>query len=235
MSALRPLRGGCLCGRNRYIIAMPEDGIQHAQVLFSTERSHQEPLATPLAAYIRVPLSWLHSTTFAFFDDETHTMIRRVYTHPSQEHTKRNFCGFCGTPLSYWSEEPRSEADYINLTLGSLLQEDLQDLEDLGLIPEENEGEGDEQDKRKEKEGSTRSQGIVLRQSFGVPWFDGMVEGTRLGRLRRTHGIKHSGDGAVKVEWEIIEQSDAPEGRDDVDVESSSGLPGKRKLQDRED
>lgn len=162
-------------------------------------------------------------------------MIRRVYTHPSQEHTKRNFCGFCGTPLSYWSEEPRSEADYINLTLGSLLQEDLQDLEDLGLIPEENEGEGDEQDKRKEKEGSTRNQGIALRQSFGVPWFDGMVEGTRLGRLRRTHGIKHSGDGAVKVEWEIIEQSDAPEGGDGVDVESSSGLPGKRKLQDRED
>ncbi|KAG5985030.1 hypothetical protein E4U55_001966 [Claviceps digitariae] len=238
MSALRPLRGGCLCGRNRYIIALPEDGIQHAQVLFSTERSHQ-PLATPLAAYIRVPLSWLHSTTFAFFDDETHSMIRRVYTHPTQQHAKRNFCGFCGTPLSYWSEEPRSEADYINLTLGSLLQDDLQDLEDLGLIPEDSEGEAEEQEKEKEKEmeveGGTQNRGIVLRQSFGVPWFDGMVEGTRLGRLRRTHGIKHSGDGAVKVEWEIIEQSDTPEGGDESNMESASGLPEKRKLQDRED
>lgn len=42
MSALRPLRGGCLCGRNRYIIALPEDGIEEAQVLFSTERSHRK-------------------------------------------------------------------------------------------------------------------------------------------------------------------------------------------------
>ncbi|KAG5923327.1 hypothetical protein E4U53_003571 [Claviceps sorghi] len=235
MSTLRPLRGGCLCGRNRYIIALPEDGIQHAQVLFSTERSHQEPLATPLAAYIRVPLSWLHSTTFAFFDDETHAMIRRVYTHPSQGHAKRNFCGFCGTPLSYWSEEPRSEADYIQLTLGSLLQEDLQDLEDLGLIPEDSEGEVGEGQTETEKEGSPGGHGITLRQSFGVPWFDGMVEGTRLGRLRRTHGIKHSGNGSVKVEWEIIEQSDAPEGGQDADMEAASGLPEKRKLQDRED
>ncbi|QPH01533.1 hypothetical protein C2857_005736 [Epichloe festucae Fl1] len=229
MSALRPLRGGCLCGRNRYIIAIPEDGIRNAEVLFSTERSHQEPLATPLAAYIRVPLSWLHSTTFAFFDDETHAMIRRVYTHPSQEHTKRNFCGFCGTPLSYWSEKPRSEAEYINLTLGSLLQEDLQDLEDLGLISEESEGEAEE------KQVDTRNQGTALRQSFGVPWFDSMVEGTRLGRMRRAHGIKQSEDGTVKIEWEIIEQSDTPEDDGDVDMDSTSGSSGKRKLQDRGD
>ncbi|KAG6007818.1 hypothetical protein E4U21_005538 [Claviceps maximensis] len=239
MSALRPLRGGCLCGRNRYIIALPEDGIEQAQVLFSTDRLHQEPLATPLAAYIRVPLTWLHSTTFAFFDDETHAMIRRVYTHPSQQHAKRNFCGFCGTPLSYWSENPRSEADYIHLTLGSLLREDLQDLEDLGLIPEDDEDEALEQEKEDnqdgDKEAGSRNHGTTLRQSFGVPWFDSMVEGTRLGRLRRTHGIKHSGNGAVKVEWEITEQSDTPPGGgDDVDAESVAGLPGKRKLQDRE-
>ncbi|KAG8416584.1 hypothetical protein J3458_007163 [Metarhizium acridum] len=226
MSTLRPLRGGCLCGRNRYIIALPEDGINEAQVLFSTDRSHQEPLATPLAAYIRVPLSWLHSTTFAFFDDETHTMIRRVYTHPSQDHTKRQFCGFCGTPLSYWSEEPRSEAEYINLTLGSLLQEDLQDLEDLGLIPEEGESEPEEM------RAASPNRGIALRHSFGVPWFDGMVDGTRLGRMRRTHGIRRSGNGTVKVEWEIIEESDGLE-NNEVEMETGSAS-GKRKLQDRE-
>ncbi|KAG5941512.1 hypothetical protein E4U59_001687 [Claviceps monticola] len=231
MSALRPLRGGCLCGRNRYIIALPEDGVQHAQVLFSTERSHQEPLATPLAAYIRVPLSWLHSTTFAFFDDETHTMIRRAYTHPSQEHTKRNFCGFCGTPLSYWSEEPRSEADFINLTLGSLLQEDLQDLEDLGLIPEESDREVEED----KEAGTNRNQGIALRQSFGVPWFDSMVEGTQLGRMRRTHGITQSGDGTVKIEWEITEQADESDGKDGDVEAAAAGLSGKRKLEDREE
>lgn len=31
-----------MCGRNRYIIALPEDGINEAQVLFSTDRSHRE-------------------------------------------------------------------------------------------------------------------------------------------------------------------------------------------------
>lgn len=154
-------------------------------------------------------------------------MIRRVYTHPSRDYTKRNFCGFCGTPLSYWSEEPRSEADYINLTLGSLLQEDLQDLEDLGLVREDSEGEAEQKQAVPQQ-----NQGTALRQSFGVPWFDGMVEGTRLGRMRRTHGIKQSERGTVKIEWEIIDQSDAD---DDADGESASGLPGKRKLRDRED
>ena len=85
------------------------------------------PLATPLAAFLRVPLSWYHSSTQSFFDDESHAMIRRVYTHPSQQHAKRHFCGFCGTPLSYWSERPAGEAEYMNVTLGSLLSEDLRD------------------------------------------------------------------------------------------------------------
>lgn len=155
-------------------------------------------------------------------------MIRRVYTHPSQEHAKRHFCGFCGTPLSYWSEEPRTEAEYINLTLGSLLQEDLQDLEDLGLIPEESESEPEE------KQIGSPHRDNALRQSFGVPWFDGMVEGTRLGRMRRTHGIQRSDDGTVKVEWEIIEESDGPDSAD-VDMETGSASSGKRKLQDRGD
>lgn len=155
-------------------------------------------------------------------------MIRRVYTHPSQEHAKRQFCGFCGTPLSYWSEEPRSEAEFINLTLGSLLQEDLQDLEDLGLIPEESESEPEDK-----QVGSPR-RGNALRQSFGVPWFDGMVEGTRLGRMRRTHGIRRSDDGTVKVEWEIIEESDGADAND-VEMETGSTSSGKRKLQDRDD
>ncbi|KAF9766209.1 hypothetical protein IL306_001415 [Fusarium sp. DS 682] len=231
MSTLRPLRGGCQCGRNRYIIAVPQDGINEAQVLFNTESAHQIPLATPLAAYIRVPLSWYHSTTYSFFPDETHALIRRVYTHPSQQYSKRHFCGYCGTPLSYWSENPHTEADFINLTLGSLLREDLRDLEDMGLIPEEED----------DKVPASQSTAVVgrntaLRQSYGVPWFDGMVEGTRLGNMRRSQGVKQSHDGRVKVEWEIIEYSNGDESTaptdEDNDVEMSN--PGKRKLQDRD-
>ncbi|EEU46127.1 uncharacterized protein NECHADRAFT_100184 [Fusarium vanettenii 77-13-4] len=243
MSTLRPLRGGCQCGRNRYIIAVPQEGISEAQVLFNTEPVHQIPLATPLAAYIRVPLSWYHSTTYAFFPDETHTLIRRVYTHPSQEHSKRHFCGYCGTPLSYWSEDPRSEADYINLTLGSLLREDLRDLEDMGLIPEESEQQRTASEQTAERVGRS----TALRQSYGVPWFDGMVEGTRLGSMRRSQGVRQSQNGRVRVEWEIVEFSGSSEGEEaggsagqagktgEEDVEMELSHPGKRKLKDRDD
>lgn len=196
-------------------------------------------LATPLAAYIRVPLSWYHSTTYAFFPDETHTLIRRVYTHPSQDHSKRHFCGYCGTPLSYWSENPQSEAEYIHLTLGSLLQEDLRDLEDMGLIPEdsmsEEEASTDPQATTDNPTAST-SNASVLRQSYGVPWFDGMVEGTRLGKMRRNQGIRQSQDGKVSVEWEVVEYSDDDqEGDQDVEMEAPSSSAIKRKLQDRDD
>ncbi|PNY24088.1 Uncharacterized protein TCAP_05973, partial [Tolypocladium capitatum] len=260
MSALRPLRGGCQCGRNRYIIAVPQDGVGEAQVLFNTEPVHLDlqrqadrlvgeteiPLATPLAAYIRVPLAWYHSTTFAFFPDETHSMIRRVYTHPSQRHSKRHFCGFCGTPLSYWSEHPMTEADYINLTLGSLLREDLRDLEDMGLIPDESEQEHQHQQKQQQQgQGeerpvvSTPPKSTVLRESFGVPWFDGMVEGTRLGNMRRSQGVQWPHDGSVRMEWEIVEYTDGGESghaSDDVGMETeTASASGKRKLQDRDD
>ncbi|KAM0347112.1 hypothetical protein ACHAPU_005051 [Fusarium lateritium] len=233
MSTLRPLRGGCQCGRNRYIIAVPQNGINEAQVLFNTEPTHQIPLATPLAAYIRVPLSWYHSTTHSFFPDETHALIRRVYTHPSQQSSKRHFCGYCGTPLSYWSEDPHTEADFINLTLGSLLREDLRDLEDMGLIPEE-----EENTTSADSSSAVVGRTTALRQSYGVPWFDGMVEGTRLGNMRRSQGVEQSHNGRVKVEWEIIEysgkgnESQGPAG-DDIDMEMSH--PGKRKLNDRDD
>jgi len=233
MSTLRPLRGGCHCGRNRYIIAVPQNGINEAQVLFNTDSVHQTSLATPLAAYIRVPLSWYHSTTYSFFPDETHALIRRVYTHPSQQHSKRHFCGYCGTPLSYWSENPHTEAEFINLTLGSLLREDLRDLEDMGLIPEE-----EDNNDLVRQPSEVVGMNTALRQSYGVPWFDGMVEGTRLGNMRRSQGVKKSQDGRVNVEWEIVEYSgngdeSAGSPHDDVDMEMS--VPGKRKMKDREE
>ncbi|KAL6858454.1 hypothetical protein J3F83DRAFT_750850 [Trichoderma novae-zelandiae] len=221
MSGSRPLRGGCQCGRNRYIIAIPENGVQEAQVLFNTEPQHQIPLATPLAAYIRVPLSWYHSTTYAFFPDETHAMIRRVYTHPSQDYSKRHFCGFCGTPLSYWSEEPRSEADFINLTLGSLLREDIRDLEDMGLIPD---------DTPAEPEPPATKRSAALRQSFGVPWFEGLIEGSRLGSMRRSYGAQRSADGQ-SIEWEIVEFSDNGGGGGEMDLGEGGELEGEAALQ----
>ncbi len=197
-----------------------------------------------------MPLSWYHSTTEAFFPDETHALIRRVYTHPSHSHAKRHFCGYCGTPLSYWSEEPHSEADYINLTLGSLLREDLRDLEDMGLIPDAS--DTDEQEKEEQGEGSGQqlsagrqatsaaarpSRSTALRESYGVPWFDGLVEGTRLGKMRQTRGVERSQDGRVKIEWEVFEyhgggdddNNNDDDNHGDGDVEMGAPAPGKRK------
>lgn len=80
----------------------------------------------------------------------------------------------------------------------------------------------------------------ALRQSYGVPWFDSMVEGTRLGRMRRTHGIQRSpGGGDVTIEWEIVEfADDGADGDDDVNMSGGTGgpsTPSKRKMQDRDD
>jgi hypothetical protein len=115
-----------------------------------------------------------------------------------------------------------------------LLREDLRDLEDMGLIPEEE----DDRSLTRQPSDVVVGRNTALRQSYGVPWFDGMVEGTRLGNMRRSQGVKQSQDGRVKVEWEIVEYSgngDDSKGspQDDIDMEMS--VPGKRKMKDRDD
>jgi hypothetical protein len=172
-------------------------------------------------------------------------MIHRVYTSPREQHAMRHFCGFCGTPLSYWSEQPRTEADFIQLSLGSLNSEDLGDLEDLGLLP----GSDDEADKPQTPvtsaettgmaaiEAGTRIQDsdkreVVLRPGRetlgGLPWFDTLVEGSRLGTLRHRKGSGRSRDGTVRVELEVVEYTE-----DDSDDDTPRS--GKRKFDEREE
>lgn len=118
-----------------------------------------------------------HSSTYAFFDDETHSSIRRTYTSPSETHSKRQFCGFCGTPLTFWSESSPTEAEHICLTLGSLTGQDLRDLEELGLLPKE--ALDDAQDDKEKIDnvipfaGSNTLNGAG---NEGLPWFQTMVE-----------------------------------------------------------
>ncbi|OHF00118.1 hypothetical protein CORC01_04526 [Colletotrichum orchidophilum] len=228
----RPLRGGCHCGRNRYIIDVPEGTTEKAQVLFYTDSKHRVPLATPLAAMIRVPLSCYHSSTHALHPDERHSMIRHVYESLSHHPSKRNFCGFCGTPLSYWTERPPTEANFIHLTLASLRDEDLRDLEEWGLIPEFEEPEG--------QPAFPTTTTVVGRETRGVPWFEGMIEGTRLGNLRHSQVVDHGKDVKIRVEWEITEWTDGDDASDvapaaDGDVDMTTNHPGKRKMNDRED
>ncbi|KAI9877482.1 MAG: hypothetical protein M1830_003779 [Pleopsidium flavum] len=210
MSRERPLRGACSCGRNQYLIVVPQDSTASARVLFDDSSEHRRHQASPLTAWLRVPLSWYHSTTYSLYPDETHAAIRRAFTPTHAPHTKRYFCGFCGTPLTYWSEQPREESEFLSVTLGSLLGEDLRELEELGLLQEDSlNGDGQR----------TASGSVVKRsegsESVGLPWFQELVEGSQLGRIgtsRRGGGV--SADGRTRVEWEILEFGDGVHGSD---------------------
>ncbi|CAK7217148.1 hypothetical protein SCUCBS95973_003044 [Sporothrix curviconia] len=229
MSTRRTLRGGCQCGRNMYIIQPPPDASEVARLLFDTAPSHRASLASPLPTYLRVPLAWYHSTTMPLFPDETQSMIHRSYEHlnPGAARgggvinttgTRRHFCGFCGTPLSFWSETPKSEADYIRLALGSLSPEDLDELDEwTGAADESDEGEEEkeEEEEEEEEEGDNNKKETVVAESLkrarpgdgpvarvtsstGIPWFDSFIEGSRLYRhlqRQQKQNLKQAGGG----------------------------------------
>ncbi|KAI9810624.1 MAG: hypothetical protein M1827_006186 [Pycnora praestabilis] len=239
MSLEKPLRGACSCGRNRYTIAVPQDATEIAQVFFDNSSQHRRHQAAPLTAWIRVPLSWFQSTTISYYPDETHAAIRRAYTAPSTPYIKRHFCGFCSTPISYWTEQPREEAEFISITLGSLVGEDLHDLEELGLLPR-----GAGEDAGAEEVGlAAVPPPVVMRTdndgvndereeegNQGVPWFETMMHGSELGRMgvgRRTAGTARSGDGRISVEWEIM---DWDEGGKESGGVGDATATGKRKI-----
>ncbi|KAH8195469.1 hypothetical protein TruAng_010368 [Truncatella angustata] len=213
MSPGRALRGSCHCGRNQYIVRIPDNSARDAQVLFDTNATQ---------TFLRVPLTWYHSRTYPFFEDESRLAIRRIYAHPSEEHTQRHFCGFCGTPISYFTEQPRSEANFIQLTLGSLLTEDLHDLEELGLLAEDD--QGDMMDITPTTPGAGNDSQLTGRDFTHIPWFDSMMQGSRLSNVRTSRGARESRDGTVHVEWEITEWTG-----DDNDESSESSATGKRK------
>jgi hypothetical protein len=183
----------------------------------------------PLPSYLRIPLTWYTSTTHSYFPDESAHTIRRVYTSPDDPSSLRHFCGFCGTPLAYWSENPQEESEFISLTLGSLGEGDLRDLEEWGVIPG---------DAGNELEGiPVADQAAHEDMGEGVPWFESMVSGSRLGKIKRSAGSKRSG--GWSVEWEIVEWTDDDgSGRplaQETEKETADKSAGKRKLEDPAD
>ena len=141
----------------------------------------------------------------------------------------RYFCGFCGTPLGYWTETPRERRDVIDVTLGTLSSGDLKALEEWGLVGENVTdadgagnvilgGEVEEELEKEDGEGHS-----------GLSWFNEMVEGSRLGKTRKTRE-KREGPG-WRVEWEIMEWI---EGDDEPSADTSSsgngGAGAKRKI-----
>jgi hypothetical protein len=130
--------------------------------------------------------------------------------------------------LSYWSESPPSEAEYISLTLGSLEWSDLRDLDELGLLPEGALGEWESGGKAPTMATVIGGEGQHAESHEVVPWFETMLQGSSLSRVRRSRGKRQTQDGRVRMEWEIVEllPNEGPEN----DTQAS----GKRKLEDDE-
>ncbi|KAL3481990.1 hypothetical protein BJX99DRAFT_217930 [Aspergillus californicus] len=243
MDQHEPLHGSCFCGRNEYLIQIPDDVTDHARVYFDAGRDNRRSYGTPLTAWLRVPLSWYQSHTQSFFPDETHGTIRRIFSPVHAPHTQRVFCGFCGSPLTCWSENPREEADYMSVTIGSLHGDDQRMLEDLDLLPrwEEPERPIERQDDTTTSLQASPSPSLALNApsrasvsdlariyklgaSDGIPWFEEMIEGSGLGQLmKRKRGVEVSDDHSTALEWEVSEWSSAGS-----EAEGSSGV-GKRK------
>lgn len=62
----------------------------------------------------------------------------------------------------------------------------------------------------------------------GAPWFESMVEDSRLGKLQRQKGGHTSKDGSVRYEWEVVEWTSA-------DGDEAAASTSKRKLGDLEE
>ncbi|KAF7595344.1 hypothetical protein BBP40_006593 [Aspergillus hancockii] len=226
----QPLHGSCHCGRNQYIIQLPEDVSEHAEIYFDSSRDSRRIHGTPLTAWLRVPLGWYQSNTQSYFGDESRATIRRIFSPAHAPHTQHAFCGFCGTPLSYWTDRPTEEADYMSVTIGSLSGDDQRLLEYLGLLSEsesEDEEEAEAEDDQEEQtldvsvrtsqapsssshtiipSGGTTDVSRTYKQGTvaGIPWFEEMIEGSRLGRLMKSRrGFGVSGDISTTIQWEV--------------------------------
>lgn len=172
-----------------------------------------------------MPLSWFHSTTYAFFPDETHRNIRRTFVSPFDESTRRQFCGYCGTQISQWQEREQGDANFIHLTLGSLVDEDLERLQQHGMLEFEGESEEEEEAVTAQAMDVEKYRFVQRSTHRGAPWFEEMVEKTPLGRIKRQKGghTTTGNDGTVEqVEWEVFEWNEE-------DDENAASTP-KRKI-----
>lgn len=94
------------------------------------------------------------------------------------------------------------------MTLGSLAGGDLRDLEELGVLPKEAVEEA-EKDKENVKSVTAAGNGVGHE---GLPWFESMVKGSRLGNVKTSWGERRSGNGRYKVEWEVVEWTEDGDG-----------------------
>lgn len=223
--------------------------------------------AAPTTAWLRVPLDWFFSQTESYYEDESHSSIKRTFHTPSNDPnippTRRQFCGYCGSHLTQWNEAVHHDYTstnpdgYLDVTLGSLFSESLERLEKLKILPDADTDEEsvvsgestraggsiNREDHITTNEASAGGVGAprrivrspvphqtVLRavnqpphnvQNRGMPYFEDMIQNSRLGKIRHRTGGYTSRDGTKTIRWEVTEiggredepMTDVPEGQ----------------------
>ena len=95
----------------------------------------------------------------------------------------------------------------MSVNLSSLKNESVDRLEDAGFFSVSGSGDGYENEPPQGASLQTR-QGATIgegREVNGAPWFEEMIEGSELGRLKRRRGGGRSADGRTIVEYEVTE------------------------------
>lgn len=110
----------------------------------------------------------------------------------------------------------------MDVTLGSLMNESLDRLEEMQIYGdldedegEEGEGGDSEVEEAEPTDSASGSRRVVPQRrgatavhqmrNRGMPYFESLVENSPLGRIKRQRGGQSSQDGASHVEWEIVE------------------------------
>ena len=76
----------------------------------------------PLIAELRLPLAWVTYTTHPTSATETPESILKVH-HSTPGQVERRFCGYCGTPLSFWRPSNDEEKNILYIPIAALLDE----------------------------------------------------------------------------------------------------------------
>lgn len=113
----------------------------------------------------------------------------------------------------------------MSVSVGSLRGEGQRLLEDLNLLPEDVDEEALDAQAGITRRNPPLSAPVMspaanvsdLSRSYnygtvgGIPWFEEMIEGSRLGRLMRSRrGVGRSDDQSTTIQWEITEWEEGP-------------------------
>ncbi|KAL8787204.1 MAG: hypothetical protein Q9195_007895 [Heterodermia aff. obscurata] len=107
--------------------------------------------------------------------------------------------------LSSWSERTPEEAQWIVVNMSSLRHDSLERLQNAGYLAAPEEEEGNTKSQEEPSQSLAVEHQDLGREVRGSPWFEEMVEGSELGRIRRRRGGKTSTDGRTRYEWEVVE------------------------------